>query len=126
MDRKYLMTALGYAVLGMLLGIIMAASHNHIQKVTHAHILLVGFVVSFVYAICYRLWLPNAAGKLAMIQFLAHQLGTLGMVTGLFLLYGQFVEFRTIEPVLAISSIVVLSAMVLMKVQIIRAPRHPA
>ena len=82
MDRKYLLTALGYAALGMILGIVMAASHNHIQHVTHAHILLVGFVVSFVYAVCYRVWLPEVTGTLVTVQFIAHQLGTLGMVTG--------------------------------------------
>ena len=120
MDRKYLLTALGYAALGMILGIVMAASHNHIQHVTHAHILLVGFVVSFVYAVCYRVWLPGVTGTLATVQFIAHQLGTLGMVTGLFLLYGQFVPLATIEPVLAISSIIVLLAMVLMKWLVIR------
>lgn len=120
MDRKYLLTALGYAALGMILGIVMAASHNHIQHVTHAHILLVGFVVSFVYAVCYRVWLPGVTGTLVTVQFIAHQLGTLGVVTGLFLLYGQFVPLPTIEPVLASSSVVVLLGMLLMKLLVIK------
>ena len=120
MDRKYLLTALGYAALGMILGIVMAASHNHIQHVTHAHILLVGFVVSFVYAVCYRVWLPGVTGTLVTVQFIAHQLGTLGVVTGLFLLYGQFVRLPTIEPVLASSSVVVLLGMLLMKLLVIK------
>ena len=46
MDRKYVLTGLGYALLGLLLGIHMAATKNHGQLVTHAHIMLLGFVVS--------------------------------------------------------------------------------
>ena len=45
-NRKLLLWALSYTVAGMALGIVMAASHDHAQPVTHAHALLVGFVVS--------------------------------------------------------------------------------
>ena len=55
MDRKFVLTGLGYAILGLLLGIYMAASKNHGQLVAHAHIILVGFVVSFVYGVCHKL-----------------------------------------------------------------------
>ena len=48
MDRKFVISALCYALLGMVLGIHMAASKDHGQFVTHAHIMLVGFVVSFI------------------------------------------------------------------------------
>lgn len=123
MDRHFLLTALGYAILGMLLGIYMAATHNHQQHVTHAHILLIGFVVSFVYAVCHRLWFPGASGNLVRIQLIAHQLGTLGIVIGLFLLYGEFLPVTKVEPLLASSSLVVLAGMVLMKVIVIRALR---
>ncbi len=46
MHRQYVITALGYGLLGLLLGIYMAHSQNHLQHVTHAHIMLIGFVVS--------------------------------------------------------------------------------
>ena len=42
MDRKFVISALCYAMLGMLLGIYMAATQDHGQFVTHAHIMLVG------------------------------------------------------------------------------------
>jgi translation elongation factor EF-Tu-like GTPase len=44
-DRQYLAWALAYVAAGMDLRIYMAASHDHAQHGTHAHILLVGFVV---------------------------------------------------------------------------------
>lgn len=55
MDRKFILTAFGYAILGLALGIHMAASKDHGQFVTHAHIMLVGFVLSFIYGLCHKL-----------------------------------------------------------------------
>ena len=86
MDRKFVATGLGFGILGLLLGIYMAASHNHGQLVTHAHIMLVGFVVSFVYGVCHKLWLGNNESGLARIQFYLHVVGAIGLTIGLFLL----------------------------------------
>ena len=121
MDRQYITTALGYAIIGMVLGIYMAASKDHGHMVTHAHIMMIGFVVSFIYGLCHKLWLNNTTSKLATAQFYIHQLGTIGIVVGLFLLYGNHVELETIEPVLAIASIIVLTGMILMKVLFIKS-----
>ena len=124
MDRKFVLTSLGYAILGLALGIFMAASHNHGQLVTHAHIMLIGFVVSFIYGLCHKLWLNNITSKLAVAQFYIHQVGTFIIVIGLFLYYGQFVTLETIDPVLAVASITVFIGMVLMKVLFIKSARN--
>ncbi|NVJ67375.1 MAG: TonB-dependent receptor [Gammaproteobacteria bacterium] len=121
MDRKYLVTALGYAILGMILGIYMASTKNHIQHVTHAHILLIGFVVSFVYSVCYKLWITDSNTKLVNIQYWLHQIGTLIIIIGLYLMYGNHVAGNVIGPILGIGSISVLVAMVLMKVLVIKS-----
>ncbi len=121
MDRKFVMTALGYAILGLALGIFMAASKNHGQLVTHAHIMLLGFVVSFIYGLCHKLWLTNSNSTLSRLQFYIHQIGTLVLLVGLFLYYGKFVSEKAIDPVLAVSSIVVFVGVVLMKVLFIKS-----
>ena len=121
MDRKFVLTSLGYAILGLALGIFMAASKDHGHLVTHAHIMLIGFVVSFIYALCHKLWLNNTTTKLAKVQYYIHQVGTVGVEIGLFLYYGKFVSLETIDPVLAISSIAVFIAMILMKVLFIKS-----
>ena len=121
MDKKFVLTALGYAIVGMALGIFMAASKNHGQHVTHAHIMLIGFVVSFIYALCHKLWLNNATTKLAKAQYYVHQVGTLVVLIGLFLFYGNFVTLETIDPVLAASSITVFVGMVMMKILFIKS-----
>lgn len=121
-DRKYLVWALVYVLAGMALGIYMAASHNHAQQVTHAHILLVGFVVSFIYAVIHKLWLGDTASRLARLQLYAHQVGALMMFTGLFLLYGGIVPPDQIESLLAPSTIIVFIAALLMMVMVLKKP----
>lgn len=121
MDRKFIMTSLGYAIVGLALGIFMAASKNHGHLVTHAHIMLIGFVVSFIYGLCHKLWLNNTTSRLAKAQYYVHQAGTIGIVIGLFLLYGQFISLETIDPFLAISSITVFIGMLMMKVLFIKS-----
>lgn len=123
MDRKFILTSLGYAIVGLALGIFMAASKNHGQLVTHAHIMLIGFVMSFIYALLHKLWLSNSTSKLAVVQYYVHQVGTAVVVTGLFLYYGQFVTLETIDPILAVSSILVFLGVVLMKVLFIKSTK---
>jgi hypothetical protein len=121
MDRKFLLSAFGYALIGVLLGIAMAHSKNHGQFVTHAHIMLLGFVVSFIYAVCHKLWLHNPSPKLVQFQYYAHQIGTAGLVIGLFLMYGGMVAESIVGPILGVASILVLFGVILMKVMIIKA-----
>jgi hypothetical protein len=124
-DRKYLIWALGYVAFGMCVGIYMAASKNHGQLVAHAHILLVGFVVSFVYAIIHKLWLPQPGRALATAQFVLHQAAALVMFAGLLLLYGEVLPEPTLAPILGIASIGVLVAALLMIFMVLRAGRSP-
>ena len=120
-DRKYLVWALSYVAVGMGLGIFMAASHNHAQHVTHAHILLVGFVVSLTYAVIHKLWLGENPPRLAKTQFIVHQAGAVIMSFGLFLLFGNIVPEAQLDPVLAASSITVFTAALLMIIMVVKA-----
>ena len=119
-DRRYLLCALVYAVLGLSLGIYMAASQNHAELVTHAHILMVGFVVSFVYGTIHRLWLVAPGAGIANLQFFLHQVSAITMATGLFLLFGNMAPMQTLEPILAISANGVLLALLLMIYMVVR------
>ncbi|MEW9570478.1 TonB-dependent receptor [Rhodanobacter sp. Si-c] len=113
-DRKYLVWALGYLIVGMGLGLYMAASKNHAQLVTHAHILMVGFAVSFIYGIIHRLWLKQPGKTLATIQFALHQAAAFAMCTGLLLLYGGVLPESTLTPLLGAGSLGVWLAALLM------------
>ena len=120
-DRKYLLWALGYVVAGMLLGVVMGATQDHSQYVTHAHILLVGFVTSLAYALIHKLWLGPIATRLASIQFFAHQGGALVMFAGLLMLFGHVLPVEQLDPILAAASVIVLLAAVLMMVMVVRS-----
>jgi hypothetical protein len=114
LDRKYLVFALAYVAVGMSLGIYMAASQNHGQFVAHAHILLVGFVVSFIYGIIHKLWLNQPNRLVANTQFALHQAASITMFSGLLLLYGGVAPESTLGPILGIASIGVLVGALLM------------
>lgn len=124
MDRKFILMGLGFALLGLLLGLYMGESGNHSQFVTHAHIMLVGFVMSFVYAVLHKLWLPEPNPRLASSQYWLHLVGSVVMFSGLFLLYGQFAEEAVAGPVIGIGSTGVFISLVLMKVMYIKAARQ--
>jgi hypothetical protein len=122
-DKKYIACSLSYAVLGMALGIYMGMSQNHAQFITHAHILLVGFVVSFIYGVTHKLWLGGAASPLvAKLQFFVHHAAALTMFASLFLMFGNFFSEAQIGPVLGIASIGVLVGLVLMLSMVLKAP----
>ena len=119
-DRRFVIWGLCYAAAGMMLGIYMAASGNHAQLTTHAHILLIGFVVSFVYGLIHRLWLHEPGRGIANLQFLVHQVAALMAVTGLFLFYGGFASEAKLAPLLGTGSVGVLLGMLLMLYMVIR------
>jgi hypothetical protein len=121
LDRRYLVWSLCYAVAGMTLGIFMAASQNHSELVTHAHVLLIGFVVSFLYGLIHKLWLRQPPRGLANFQFLLHQAAALTVSVGLFLMYGGYVSVASADPVLAMGSIGVLVAMLLMLYMVLKS-----
>lgn len=125
-SRRYLVFALCYAAIGMALGIYMAASHDHGQLVTHAHVLLVGFVLSLIYGIIHRLWLEAPQRVVANLQFVLHQLAAIAMFVGLFLLYGGKAAESTLKPLLVIGSIGVLTGMLLMLYMVLRPGAVPA
>lgn len=124
-DRAYLIWALCYAAAGMGLGIYMGISRNHGQFVTHAHIMLVGFVTSLVYAVIHRLWVPAPSRVLATIQFILHQAGSLTMFAGLLLIYGHAGSEEQIGPIMGPAAIAVILGVLLMLVMVLRAGASP-
>jgi len=86
-DRIYLVVGLLWLIGGMMLGEHMGRTQDHGQLPTHAHIMLVGGVLSILWAIINRVW-GMGSGFMAWIQFLLHQAGIGVMVFALFQLYG--------------------------------------
>jgi uncharacterized membrane protein len=125
-DRKFLLCAFAYAIVGMCIGIYMAASKNHALFIAHAHILLLGFVVSFIYALVHKLWLAGSSPRLASVQFYLHQLATVVLTGGLVLMFSGALPEATLAPALGASAVGVLAAVLLMVWMILRSPRGQA
>lgn len=120
MDKKYALSAFGYLLIGLALGIYMAASENHSQLVTHAHIMLLGFVVSFIYAVCCKIWIKKIS-KIIHIQFYLHQIGSVTLLVSLFLLYGNFISGGMIGPIAGVASLMIFAGAIIMKYEMIKA-----
>ena len=124
-DRTYLIWALCYAAAGMALGIYMGISQNHGQFVTHAHVMLVGFVTSLIYAVIHRLWLPAPSRVIATIQFILHQAGSLTMFGGLLLIYGHAASEDRVGPLMGPAALAVILGVLLMLVMVLKAGARP-
>lgn len=120
-DRKYLVWALDYAVAGMCVGLYMGGSGNHGEMPAHAHILLIGFAVSFFYGLIHKLWLPQPSRTLAQLQFVLHQTAAFLVSLGLLLIFGGFAPESTIGPFVGVASAGVLVGMLLMLYMVIRS-----
>ena len=89
--RINLTLGLFWLLLGMLLGEHMGRTGDHGQMPTHAYIMLLGGVLSISWAVIYKVF-EIPAGLLAWVQTGFHQVSTVVMITGLYMLYGQMAE----------------------------------
>lgn len=105
---SFFRAAVIYAILGMLLGAHMAASQDHGQMVTHAHLMLIGWVSLFLYGVFLKLHPSVGAGRSAALWWIGN-VGTIVTVIGLFVLYGGDVALG--EPLATLGSLTVLVGM---------------
>ena len=113
----YFRTAILLLITGMLAGIVMAASGAHSVASAHAHLNLLGFVVTSIYGGYFALFPDRARGLLPRLVYGLHTTGTVAMVPALvYLLTGH----PEIEPVVAIASLVVAAGAVSFAVAVFR------
>lgn len=108
--RLFFILAIAYAISGMTLGIYMAASHDHTQMPTHAHIMVAGFVMSSVFAFFYHLFPERGASFMARLHFYLQAVSGIVLVVSLFVLLGGN---EAVEPVTALASFGFLAGMLL-------------
>lgn len=92
--RNFFTLAIVYAVLGIVVGLYMAISENHGQRVTHAHVMLAGWVTSALYAFFYQLYPAVGAKAVAAVHFWLHAASSAVMLVSLLLLYGGHPSFH--------------------------------
>jgi len=104
MGNRFLRMAVIYALLGVTLGIVMAASHDHTLTPLHAHLNLLGWASMALFGLWYRSAPAAADTRMAKIHFWAHNIALPVLMVALaMLLNGN----NAVEPILALASIVV-------------------
>ena len=100
--KGFFIAAVIYGLLGMILGLQMAITHDHGQMPTHAHIMVIGWVSFFLFGLFYLQFGERVNGTLARLHFWLAQISMVGLMIGLWLNYSGRTEY---EPIAALSSI---------------------
>ena len=108
--RNFFILGIVMAIAGMMLGLKMAMTNNHVQMPVHAHIMVAGWLMSAVFGFFYHLFPVARQNKLATIHFWMHAVGIVVLTVSLyFVLAGN----PGVEPVTAVASILFFLGMLL-------------
>jgi hypothetical protein len=115
--------AVTYLLLGLLLGIGMAASHHFELRSLHTHINLLGWATMAISGLVYCMFPHAAANRLATAHFWLHSLGLPLMMFGL---GGYSLGHHQFEPLIAMGALLVTAGLLLFAVvtYVSLAPRH--
>lgn len=95
-DFAYIVIGASWLLAGLILGIIMGASHNFQFMPLHAHINLVGFACHSIFGLVYRAWPEMKTSRLAPLQFWIFALATPITLVGLYFTLTAGPELPTI------------------------------
>jgi cbb3-type cytochrome oxidase subunit 1 len=116
LSNRFMYAAVTFALIGVLGGIFMSASHDHTASPAHAHTLLLGWVSMAIFGIFFRV-VPEAVGRLAHYQFWLMVIAVPVMGVGITLImYGNP---SAGEPLAVVSSFMVLAALVFFAISVL-------
>ncbi|HEX5935430.1 MAG TPA: hypothetical protein VFY63_14810 [Pseudorhizobium sp.] len=119
----YFKTAICFLILGILMGLHMSISQDHAPTGAHAHNNLLGWVTMAIFGGYYALNPAKAETRLAAIQYWIYTGGVTVMVPSLYLL---LTGNPAMEPLVAISSIVIFVGVLLFAGVIFARPKTVA
>lgn len=96
-------TAICFLIVGIAMGLQMSISGEHNVIGAHAHTNLLGWVTMALFGVYYALNPAKAQTRLAQVHFWSYFGAVLVMSPSLYLLY---LDYASVEPLLALSSIV--------------------
>lgn len=118
MADRFFRLGVVYVLLGMALGIHMAASGDHSQAPTHAHLNLLGYVSFFLFGLFYKAYPLASEGRLPTVHFWLANLSVVGLTISLIIL---FLGNPEADPLAALFSLIALLAMALFAYIVFRA-----
>lgn len=107
-SRNFLLLGSAFLIVGICIGMYMGASGDYALVGSHAHINLLGFVLSVVFALTYKAYPKMTEGRLASIHFWLHAVGAVILNVLLFLMLSQLASDAIMVPAAPISEILVL------------------
>lgn len=108
--KMYFMTAICFLVAGILVGLKMSIAHDYAATGAHAHINLLGWVTMAIFGTFHALNPQGAGTWLAKAQYYIYTGGVVVMTPALYLL---LTGNPSLEPVVAISSLVVFAGVLM-------------
>jgi cbb3-type cytochrome oxidase subunit 1 len=122
-SRGFLVTAPFYMIVGVLIGMYMAASNDHDLLPAHAHINLLGFVLMMLFGLAYHQFPAAGATMLARAHFWLHQVGSLVLLVMLFLLFTDRISEAAMVPLAPLAQVAILLGLICFAVNMIRHAR---
>lgn len=107
-SRNFLLLGSAFLIVGIVIGMYMGGSGDHSLALSHAHVNLLGFVLSVLFALTYKAYPAMTDGRLASIHFWLHLFGALILNVLLFLMLAQIISEAAMVPLAPISESLVL------------------
>jgi len=112
-SRYFVLLGALFLIVGLAIGMHMGASGDHELMPAHAHINLLGFVLSILFALTYKVFAEMGTSVMAKAHFVLHALGAIGVNTMVFLLTSGRIDETGMVPVAPIAEgLVMLGAIV--------------
>ncbi|MGB3278895.1 MAG: hypothetical protein WBA92_06855 [Pseudorhodobacter sp.] len=108
-DRLYVVTAFVWLICGMVFGIFLGITDQLNLSNTHAHMGLLGFVLSILFGLLHRGWPEMREGRLAIWQYGIYQVGAVILVAGKYQ-----IDTTQSSPIVAPGSLIVVLGTALM------------
>lgn len=119
-SRGFLVIGSLYIIVGIVIGMYMAASQDHTLAPAHAHINLLGFALMMIFGLAYRVIPTMATPMLAKAHFWMHQIGTLVLTTMLVLLFSGKITEASMAPLAPIAQLLILLGVVSFAINLFR------
>jgi peptidoglycan/LPS O-acetylase OafA/YrhL len=87
LSNSYFRLSVIYSLVGLGIGLMMVSVDDHSQMPTHAHIMLIGFIVMFMFGAFYRLYPDAEKGVLPVLHFAVANLSFVAFMVGFWLIY---------------------------------------
>ncbi len=107
-SRNFMVLGTAFLIVGIAMGMYMGGSGDHSLAASHAHINLLGFVLSVVFALSYKAYPAMTEGRLGSIHFWLHLVGALVLNVLLFLMLAEMITEAAMVPLAPLSELLVL------------------